>query len=687
MNNEKREQIRLRGEIADSTYKDLQLQFKLVSLEKITPSIDSLKLNGAVDGYLNILQKDNIYLPSSNLKIADFTANDILLGDLEIGIFGNNDLTQFGVSTWLNNKGVETMTINGKVLNRGDIPELDLLANFNDFDLTPLNPLGDGVISDIRGKLNGSARITDIATNPVINGILTLNDAGLGIPYLNVNYDFNQFSRVRLENQSFNFDNLVLTDVVSNTRATLDGSISHSYFDDWELNLDLNTNNQKFLVLNTDFDEEALYYGTGYMNGTGRIFGQTDALTITMDATTAEGTSLKIPLSDVTSVGDYSFINFIEKDSVRGFETERILDEYQGLELTFDLAVTPDAEVEIVVDRESGSSLKGTGEGLLLMDINTNGKFNMYGEFVAVTGEYNFKYGGVIDKKFQVRPGGRITWDGDPLAASLDMEAAYNLNANPAPLLDDPGASARRIPTEVVVRLEGELESPTIDFNIEFPGTTSVIKSELEYRLQDPTIEERNAFFLLAQGSFVNEQTGLNQQAVTGNLIQTASGLLNQILAGNNDKFNFGLTYEQGLLGANDDIRTEDRIGVTVSTQISDRILVNGRVGVPVGGVSETVVAGDVEVQVLLNDEGTLSAKIFNRENQVQQFLAERQGYTQGVGLSYQVDFNSFRDLMQKVFKKKEKEEQPKDDPASSNVMGQDSLIRFYTKNTAKKNN
>ena len=685
MNNEKREQIRLRGEIADSTYKDLQLQFKLVSLEKITPAIDSLKLNGAVDGYLNILQKDNIYLPSSNLKIADFAANDIILGDLEIGIFGNNDLTEFGVSTWLNKNGVEKMTINGKVLNQGDIPELDLLANFNDFDLEPLDPLGEGVISNIRGKLNGSARITDVATNPIINGILNLNDAGLGIPYLNVDYDFNQFSRVRLENQSFNFDNLILTDVATNTRATLNGSITHSFFDDWELDLNLNTNNQRFMVLNTDFDEEALYYGTGFMNGTGRIFGKTDALNITMDATTAQGTSLKIPLSDITSVGDYSFINFIEKDKVRSFETERVLNDYQGIELTFDLAVTPDAEVEIVVDRESGSSLKGTGEGLLLMDINTNGKFNMYGEFIAVTGEYNFKYGGVIDKKFQVRPGGRIIWDGDPLAASLDIEAAYNLNANPAPLLDDPGASARRIPTEVVVRLEGELESPSIDFNIEFPGTTSVIKSELEYRLQDPTIEERNAFFLLAQGTFVNEQQGLNQQAVTGNLIQTASGLLNQILAGNNDKFNFGLTYEQGLLGANDDIRTEDRIGVTVSTQISDRILVNGRVGVPVGGVSETVVAGDVEVQVLLNDEGTLSAKIFNRENQVQQFLAERQGYTQGLGLSYQVDFNSFRDLMRKVFKKKKQEEQPVNSPIPNNVMGQDSLIRFYAKKPSKK--
>ncbi len=684
MNNENTEQIRLRGELADSTYKDLQLQFKLVSLDKITPSIDSLKLDGAIDGYLNILQKDDVYLPSSNLKIADFSVNDIRLGDLDIGIFGNNDLSEFGVSTWLNDKGTERLSINGKILNRGEVPELDLLANFNEFDLVPFDPLGDGVISNIRGSLDGNVRITDIASNPSINGTLTLNNAGLGIPYLNVDYDFAQFSRVRLENQTFNFENITLTDVVSNTRATLDGNISHSFFDDWTLNLDLNTNNQRFLVLNTDFDEDALYYGTGYMNGRGRIFGPTDALNITMDATTSKGTSLKIPLSDVTSVGDYSFINFIEKDSVSGFETQRILDDYQGLELTFDLAVTPDAEVEIVVDRNTGSSLKGTGEGILLMDINTNGKFNMYGEFVAVTGEYNFKYGGVIDKRFQVRPGGRITWDGDPLAASLDMEAVYALNANPAPLLEN-GFNGR-VPTEVVVRLDGELESPSIDFNIEFPGISSVQKSELEYRLQDPTVEERNAFFLLAQGTFVNERQGLSQQAVTGNLIQTASGLLNSILSGNNDKFNFGLSYEQGLIDPSAEQR-EDRIGVTVSTQISDRILVNGRVGVPVGGVSETVVAGDVEVQILLNDEGSLSAKIFNRENQIQQFLAERQGYTQGVGLSYQVDFNSFKELLQKVFKKQEKEaEEPaQESNRPTNVMGKDSLVRFYTKTTTPK--
>ncbi|NNC35751.1 MAG: translocation/assembly module TamB [Croceitalea sp.] len=678
MDNEKDEQIRLRGELADSTYKDLELQFKIVSLNKITPSIDSLKLDGQVNGFLNILQKESKYLPSSSLEITDFSVNNMLMGDLEVVIFGNNDLSEFGVNTWLNQNGEEKFSVSGKINNNKTETDLELIAAFDDFDLSPFAPLGEDIISNIRGFLNGNARITGNANNPSIDGQLTLNEGGIGIPYLNVDYDFAPLSRIRLYDQTFSFENIALTDVVYDTRSTLNGTINHQAFGDWNLDLNLNTNNDRFLILNTEFDEEELYYGTGFVNGIGTIYGPTTGLNIEFEGSSARGTALKIPLSDVTSVGDYSFINFIEKQNTQLIEGQRVLDNYQGLELTFDIVVTPDAEVEIVVDRESGSTLKGTGEGLLLMEINTNGKFNMYGQFIVVTGEYNYKFGGVIDKKFSVRPGGYINWEGDPLSASLSMDAVYSLNANPAPLLDNPGYT-RRIPTEVVVRLNGELESPTIDFDIEFPGTSSVVKSELEFGLQDPTIERNNAFFLLAQGTFVNNQTGLNQQAVTGNLIQTASGLLNSVLSGSNDKFNFGVSYEQGYLDANSGIDTEDRVGFTVSTQISDRILVNGRVGVPVGGVSETVVAGDVEVQILLNDDGTLSAKIFNRENEIQ-FLAERQGYTQGVGLSYQVDFNTFRELMSRIFKPKPKDDKIEEKPPLSNVMGKDSLVKFYAK-------
>lgn len=682
MNNDEQEQIRLRGQLADSTYKDLQLQFKIVSLNKITPVIDSLKLQGEVNGNLNVLQKDGIYLPSSNLNIDQFGINDIPMGDLAISIVGNRDLTEFQVNSQLSENGIEKFGVVGKIENKEQMPTANLVANFSKFKLEPFSPLGEGVIDKIRGDLDGRVSISGPVDNPNFNGLLTLDNAGIAIPYLNVDYGFAPRSRVRLENQTFNFENIALSDVAMGTSANLDGTITHSYFDNWVLNLNVDTNNNRFLILNTEFEEGDLYYGTGYLNGTGRIYGPTTALNITVDGETARGTSLKIPLSDVASVGDYSFINFLEKDNVRSIEEQRQLKDYQGLELEFNLDVTPAAEVEIVTDTKTGSALKGTGEGILLIQINTNGKFEMYGDFVVVTGQFRYKFGGIIDKTFMVEPGGTINWDQKPLEAQLDMEAVYSLTANPAPLLDNQGYT-RRIPTDVIIKLTGQLQNPDIEFGIDFPSTNSIVQSELEYRLQDPTVAEKNAIFLLAQGNFVNDQSGINQQAITGNLVQSASGILNSILGGGNDKLNFGLSYEQGFQST--DLETDDRIGVTVSTQISDRVLFNGKVGVPVGGASETLVAGDFEIQVLLNEEGSLSAKFFSRQSEIQAFLPDQQGSTQGAGLSYEVDFNSFKELFRKILKKEQRQDSekvkivPQAEPPIS-VMGKDSLLNFYAK-------
>ncbi|PIB38781.1 N-acetyl-gamma-glutamyl-phosphate reductase [Maribacter sp. 4G9] len=682
MNNDEEEQIRLRGQLADSTYKDLQLQFKIVSLNKITPVIDSLKLQGEVNGNLNILQKDGIYLPSSNLNIDRFAINDMPMGDLAISIVGNRDLTEFQVNSQLSDNGVEKFGVVGKIENREEMPTANLVANFNKFPLDPFNPLGEGVIDHIRGDLEGRVNVTGPVDNPNFNGLVTLENAGIAIPYLNVDYAFAPRSRVRLENQTFDFENIALSDVSMGTRANLDGTITHSYFDNWVLNFNVDTNNNRFLILNTEFKEGDLYYGTGYLNGTGRIYGPTTALNITVDGETARGTSLKIPLSDVASVGDYSFINFVEKDKVNSIDEQRQLKDYQGLELEFNLDVTPEAEVEIVTDTKTGSSLKGTGEGILLIQINTNGKFEMYGDFVVVTGQFRYKFGGIIDKTFIVEPGGQINWNQKPLEAQLNMEAVYSLTANPAPLLENQGYT-QRIPTDVIIQLTGELQNPDIEFGIDFPGTNSIVKSELEYALQDPTVAEKNAIFLLAQGNFVNDQSGINQQAITGNLVQSASGILNSLLGGGNDKLNFGLSYEQGYQGAQ--LETDDRIGVTVSTQISDRVLFNGKVGVPVGGTSETLVAGDFEIQLLLNEEGSLSAKFFSRQSEIQAFLPDQQGSTQGAGLSYEVDFDSFKELFRKILNKDTKQNppgvkiiEPQEPPIS--VMGKDSLLNFYAK-------
>jgi hypothetical protein len=683
MVNEEREEILLKGQLADSTYKDLELRFKIVSLNKITPDLKGFDLKGEVNGVLNVLQEDDVYLPIGNLNIADFTINDEVQGDLDIGIVGNRDLSEFSVNTRITDQDVDKFSVVGTIYNSGEVPTAQLTANLNGFPLSPFNRLAEGVLSDIRGTVEGTARIEGDLRNLSISGMLGIQEGGLAIPYLNVSYDLSPNSAVRLFDQTFQFEGVSLTDTFAGTRASLGGTISHTAFSDWRLNLDLASMGERLLILNTQYNEDELYYGTAFVKGSGRIYGPVSGLNIEFSGASARGTTLKIPISDVASVGDYSFITFIEKEDQLALEEGGPEKDFQGLELKFDLDVTPEAEVEIVVDQKTGSSLKGTGAGLIFMNINTNGNFNMWGDFVVVTGQYRLKYAGLIDKTFIVRPGGTINWDGDPLAALLDMEAVYKLNANPAPLLENSGYT-RRIPTEVVVRLTDVLEKPTVGFDIQFPGTSSIVKSELEYRLQDPTVEERNALFLLAQGTFVNDRSGLNQQAMAGNIYQTASNLFSKALGSDGDVINWGLSYESGYQDPNADITTEDRIGVTVSTKISDRVLFNGRLGVPVGGVQESAVAGDAEIQVMLNEEGTLSARIFNRQNEMQQFVTDRQGYTQGVGLSYDMDFNNAGELFRNVFRKKDREGAEPDSlklPGPQVLpMEQDSLINFYAK-------
>ena len=117
-----------------------------------------------------------------------------------------------------------------------------------------------------------------------------------------------------------------------------------------------------------------------------------------------------------------------------------------------------------------------------------------------------------------------------------------------------------------------------------------------------------------------------------------------------NGKIQVGLNYLQGDKSKVMDINSDDRLGLTLSTQITDKILLNGKIGVPVGGIEETLIVGDLQIDFILNEEGSLKAKVFNKENEFR-YIGDELGYTQGVGLSYQVDFETFRELIGKIVK------------------------------------
>ncbi len=239
--------------------------------------------------------------------------------------------------------------------------------------------------------------------------------------------------------------------------------------------------------------------------------------------------------------------------------------------------------------------------------------------------------------------------------------------------MDNPNFN-RKIPTNVSIQLDGNLlrpDDPT--FDITFPNATGILVSEINYRLADQQRRQLQAISLLSQGIFISE-VSVSLQGVTNNLYEKASDVFSNILGSGEGKLNVGLNYLQGEKNAAIDLQTEDRIGLTLTTQLSDKILINGKIGVPVDGVEETVIVGDVQIDFILNDSGSLRAKVFNRENDFR-YLGDEFGYTQGMGMSYQVDFNTFKELLQKITLKAEKT------PSTFDIITDDSAIDYENKN------
>jgi len=117
---------------------------------------------------------------------------------------------------------------------------------------------------------------------------------------------------------------------------------------------------------------------------------------------------------------------------------------------------------------------------------------------------------------------------------------------------------------------------------------------------------------------------------------------------------------------------TDGRVVANISTQINERITINGRVGVPTGGVTETAIVGNFEMQYRVNEDGTLNLRVFNKENDIN-YIGQGIGYTQGAGVSYEVDFDTFKELVNKIFKNtkvdREYKEKPNVTPESSQIL------------------
>ena len=628
-----------------------QAIFENIDLSDIIAYQPKIDLSGITNGTLDITLENDKFGGEANLKIDSLSFNSSFLGNASISFRSLQDAYALSFSTVYND--LQTSSIEGLIFPQGD-KNYDLSASFQKFPAATLDRIIGNALTDVGGEIGGSISIGGKWNQPMLEGELFLERFRLSVPYLNVGYRLADQTKLTVNPTSFEFEPTRLTDENTMTSAIFGGSITHQNFEFFTLDIDLSSDG--LLVLDTDNDFNNNYYGTAVLNGSAHIHGPAQSLTFDVLGQSAKGTNIIIPVDNTQSIEDVSYIQFVEKNRAnRSGYLPSSPTEIKGLALNFDLSITPDAELELVIDSDTGSTLSGSGLGSILMEVNTDGIFSVWGDFIALNGVYSFKNLGILEKEFILEPGGTIVWNGNPLDAVLNLQAKYQVpgGANPAILLENPGLN-RKIPTDVKIYLSGSIMQPeTPLFSIDFPNTSANVRNDLAYKLDDEERRQIQAISLLSQGVFISDLSlsAISTQTLTNNLFQKASGVFESIFSGDEDKLKLGLDYLQGDRNAEATTQTRDRLGLTLVTQVSERLLINGKLGVPFGGVEETIIVGDVTIEFLLSKDGALRARIFNRENEFQYF-GDELGYTQGIGLSYRVGFDDFKSLIKKIVKK-----------------------------------
>ncbi|MFC2152348.1 translocation/assembly module TamB domain-containing protein [Bacteroidota bacterium] len=611
-----------------------------------------LVFEGIINGKANFSRIFN-----NPLFYADLEIDNLILNNEEFG------LTQI-YSRWLEkDKAIQmeasTLHEEKRMVNiSGNYYPNDKNIMFNiildKLGLNVLNPYLGGFASNVSGISDGTVLVTGTLKKPSFNGNLYMQNAAMTIDYIKTRYNFT--TEVFVKDNSLIFKDVDALDTYGNIGLT-NGYVKFGPRKDISFNFNINANGVH--SLNTTGKDNDAFYGNAFMTGIVNITGNRENTFVDISAKTDQNTKINIPLTRFQDSNQKSFVSFINNKEKTEIIASEYNYDYSGFGLNFDLEVTPDAEALLIFDSKIGDIIRGKGEGSIKMEIDDNNDFKMYGDYSIEDGDYLFTLQNVINKKFKIERGGNIIWNGEPYDATIDIKANYGLKTSLNSLVDTSGSYyssddfKKRIPVECQVYLTNRLMNPDIRFDINLP--TADEESKTLVRTAVNTEEKLNKQFLslLVLNSFMREQTGTESNFSTGastaglGTVTTSELLSNQLshwLSQISDEWDIGVNYRPG-----DEI-SKDQVEVALSTQLlDDRVSINGNVGYGGQTVEEASnIVGDFNIDVKLNKSGKLRLKAFNESND--KLLYEDAPYTQGVGIFYREEFNTFSELMNKFW-------------------------------------
>jgi len=631
---------------------DMNMGYSSIFISK-----DKVELGGLITGKACITSFYENPLFTSDLTVKHFTVNNELLGD---GMLNAQWLSQ---DNKLHIKANATDEISEHVNIIGDyFPDRQYLSfqlNFDKVKLNMISPYLKTLVSNIKGTATGKVTLTGLISNPVLNGEGKCVNSGFIVNYLQSVYDFT--TPLKIENNTFIIKDASVFDQYGN-EAKVDATITHDFFTNFGFNVVINS--KKFCVLDTKESDNSTFYGKAFATGIIKIQGTPSQVYIDVNAQSEKNTSINIPLLNSTDVSEKKFITFVNRNPYAVNDTATTKNKYKadltGITMNFNFDVTPDADVQIIFDPKIGDIIHGRGSGKLNMEINTQGKFLMYGQFKIEEGDYLYTLQNVINKRFRIENGGTIEWNGDPLDATVNLEAIYKTKAALYSILQNSTVAANedfktRIPIECQLYLTDKLLKPSIRYDIFLPNAKPEISSALAGQIPTESELIKQFLSLLVINSFWANTTG--GAASSSNINGSSSYVVATEFASNQLSNLISTATGSWDVGVN--IRPPDQmsnaeVDLALSRQfLNNRLNVSGGVSTPLSNstavstaANPNAVIGDVNVDYKLTKNGKVMIKAFNKANDQYTISQYDQSlYKQGVGIAYREEFNRVGDL------------------------------------------
>lgn len=648
------------GYISKDPYQILRMNIEGLDLDLI--NYFTSKNKAQFEGYLkgDIVANEILSTPRflASISLDSLVLNDVDLGQMDIYSDYEHETGRINLDALMRLGRLEMLDVSGFYDYAKD-GNLDLQFDFNRFRLAALEPFAAPIAENLRGLASGQLSIKGSAHNPDIKGAFALPKAGMTVSFLQTDYNLVGTPQLLLDNESIRFPNLELMDQY-NTISYLNGEVRHKAFQDFYIDLQIDA--QNLLVLNTTADYEDAYYGTAFASGSIKVQGPPSAVRVNANVASERNTEFFIPIGGATEVKQSGYVNFVSpetnKDSLQILGAQFALDE--GVSLDFDMDINPNALVSIILNESTGNQLDGKGDGIINMKLEPNRDLELYGTYTVQEGIYRFNIEGLFAKNFLVEEGGTVVWNGDPYAARLDLTAVYKTKANPSILTGETAGTATDV--NIYLYILGELTNPSINFDIEMPRATSSTQAVVANRLNTDQATNQQVFSLLAFNSFTPPSDFIDGTRNAINEWDLIAGQAAAFLNRFTGDYELSLSYQPANQGADPAStgNSQEELEVGLSKDfLDDRLTVNSSVEVPLNENNNSI-AGDFELIYKLTQDGRVRAKAFNRsvDNNFNFSIGQQQLYQQGLGLSFKVDFESYREVFRKLEASKAKREE-----------------------------